>query len=134
MRRPDLTGTYTWHFVSDINKIEGIEEGVPYLVCFEEPDAEKASWHMVIARWFLEDTEISLTDKEGNAAANTVFRIRQTEHEFLFGCGGFDFVPLTNVEDEKVPNMAVTDSALSGWNWRARALHKKAKDQPPTTL
>lgn len=66
MRRPDLTGTYTWHFVSDINKIEGIEEGIPYLVCFEEPDAEKASWHMVIARWFLEDTEISLTDKEGS--------------------------------------------------------------------
>ena len=39
-----------------------------------------------------------------------------------------------HVEDEKVPNIAVTDSALSGWNWRARALHKKAKDQPPTTL
>ena len=39
-----------------------------------------------------------------------------------------------HVEDEKVPNMAVTDSALSGWNWSARALHKNAKDQPPTTL
>ena len=42
------------------------------------------------------DTILHITDKEGNAAANTVFRIRQTEHEFLFGCGAFDAMTAAN--------------------------------------
>ena len=30
-----LTGSYVWHYVSDENKITGVEEDRQYLVCFE---------------------------------------------------------------------------------------------------
>ena len=42
------------------------------------------------------ETILHITDKEGNAAANTVFSVRQTEHEFLFGCGAFDAMTAAN--------------------------------------
>ena len=42
------------------------------------------------------DTVLHITDKDGNAAANSVFKVRQTEHEFLFGCGAFDAMAAAN--------------------------------------
>lgn len=36
---------------------------------------------------------IRITGKDGNALSNAKVRIKQTNHEFLFGCGGFDFLP-----------------------------------------
>ena len=37
--------------------------------------------------------KVRFTDANGNALANAKIRVRQTEHAFLFGCGGFDFIP-----------------------------------------
>jgi len=42
------------------------------------------------------DTVLHITDKDGKAAANSVFKVRQTEHEFLFGCGAFDAMLAAN--------------------------------------
>ena len=43
-----------------------------------------------------------VTDANGMPVKNAKLRLLQKSHEFLFGCGGFDFIPLTNAEDEKV--------------------------------
>ena len=36
------------------------------------------------------------TDEQGQPLTNTFFRIEQTGHDFLFGCGAFDVLPYTN--------------------------------------
>ena len=36
------------------------------------------------------------TDRAGQPLANTLLRFEQTDHDFLFGCGAFDFLPRTN--------------------------------------
>lgn len=46
--------------------------------------------------------KIQLVDKEGNPLVNKTFSFNQTKHEFLFGCGAFDSLPLTaNLVPEK---------------------------------
>ena len=37
--------------------------------------------------------KVLFTDNEGKALANKEIRVSQTNHEFLFGCGAFDFLP-----------------------------------------
>ena len=44
--------------------------------------------------------------KDGNILANTEIKIRQTNHEFLFGCSAFDFVGKAKFEAEENPNPA----------------------------
>ncbi len=44
--------------------------------------------------------KIRVTDAQGAPMANTVLDLRQTSHEFLFGCGAFDAMPYVNPEDE----------------------------------
>lgn len=39
---------------------------------------------------------LRVVDEKGNAVKNTEFRAELTNHDFLFGCGAFDALPLTN--------------------------------------
>lgn len=39
---------------------------------------------------------LRVVDKAGNPVAGKKLTLRQTRHEFLFGCGAFDFLALTN--------------------------------------
>lgn len=39
---------------------------------------------------------LRITDQTGNIVANQRLTLRQTNHEFLFGCGAFDFLMYTN--------------------------------------
>lgn len=48
----NLNGTYIWHYVSNENKIEGIEAGVPHLVCVEITNEKVPAWKMGLAYWF----------------------------------------------------------------------------------
>ncbi len=48
---------------------------------------------------------ILFTDESGNPLAGKDIKIRQTGHEFLFGCGAFDVLPLTAPEGG--PNLAM---------------------------
>ncbi len=49
---------------------------------------------------------IHLTDMAGKPLANTTVRFKQTRHQFLFGSGAFDFVPLSNGFEIKNPETA----------------------------
>ncbi len=42
---------------------------------------------------------LHVTDGAGNAIANQTLKLKQTNHEFLFGCGAFDTLPYTNMPD-----------------------------------
>lgn len=42
---------------------------------------------------------LHVTDRHGNPVADTSLRLRQTKHEFLFGCGAFDFMAYANAAD-----------------------------------
>ena len=44
--------------------------------------------------------KLRIVDEQGNVVAGTKLTFRQTNHEFLFGCGAFDFVPYTNSVDQ----------------------------------
>ena len=44
---------------------------------------------------------IRFTDDEGRPLAGRRLKIEQISHEFLFGCGGFDFVDYFQAEDEE---------------------------------
>lgn len=62
--------------------------------------------------------------KDGKPFANTEVRLRQTNHEFLFGCGAFDFVGKAKLESEENPNPAalakykeITDKWLKVFNY-----------------
>lgn len=41
---------------------------------------------------------LRITDQTGNIVANQRLTLRQTNHEFLFGCGAFDFLAYTNFD------------------------------------
>ncbi|MCR4933460.1 MAG: endo-1,4-beta-xylanase, partial [Lachnospiraceae bacterium] len=48
--------------------------------------------------------KVKVVDKTGKALANTAVSFNLTNHEFLFGCGGFDALPLTsNQSVDKLP-------------------------------
>ena len=43
---------------------------------------------------------IRVVDEKGNAVKNTEFQAELRKHDFLFGCGAFDAIPLTNEKKE----------------------------------
>ena len=45
---------------------------------------------------------LHVTDAQGNPAAYTKLHIEQTEHDFLFGCGAFDMLPVTGDRKDDV--------------------------------
>lgn len=62
--------------------------------------------------------------KDGKVLADTELRLRQTNHEFLFGCGAFDFVGKAKFELDDNPNPAIlakykdiTDKWLKVFNY-----------------
>ncbi len=58
---------------------------------------------------------LRVTDQQGNPIANTRLRLQQTRHEFLFGCGAFDFMPYTNTVNtaDTIHTAGSTNSANS---------------------
>ncbi len=58
---------------------------------------------------------IQFKDAAGNVLANTEIKIKQTNHEFLFGCGGFDFIPYVMNGDENFKQ--ITESWLEIFNY-----------------
>lgn len=66
--------------------------------------------------------KVLFTDKEGKALANKQIRVSQTNHEFLFGCGGFDFLPYvtmgaTELQDAIDKWLAVFNYATLPFYW-----------------
>ncbi len=61
------------------------------------------------------NSRIRFTDSRGNAIANTGIDIRQSAHEFLFGCGAFDFIPYVTEGDEEYRQL--TESWLKIFNY-----------------
>ena len=49
---------------------------------------------------------LRVTDRQGNPVAAARLRLRQTKHEFLFGCGAFDFMAYANSDS---PNAGLKD-------------------------
>ena len=61
----DLNGNYTWHYVDNENKIEGIEAGAPHLVCVENINEKGPAWKMGLAYWFEKGDSLSIIDSKG---------------------------------------------------------------------
>ncbi|MBE5828373.1 MAG: 1,4-beta-xylanase [Butyrivibrio sp.] len=58
---------------------------------------------------------IRFVDGQGNPLCSQQVRIKQTNHEFLFGCGAFDFIPYVLDGDEE--HKKITDSWLEIFNY-----------------
>ncbi|MCR4648583.1 MAG: endo-1,4-beta-xylanase [Lachnospiraceae bacterium] len=58
---------------------------------------------------------IQFKDAAGNILANTEIKIKQTNHEFLFGCGAFDFMPYVMKGEENFKQ--ITESWLEIFNY-----------------
>jgi len=58
---------------------------------------------------------IRFTDEKGNALANRNINVQQVRHKFLFGCGGFDFIPYVMEGSEEYRE--VTESWLGIFNY-----------------
>lgn len=56
---------------------------------------------------------IRVVDEKGNAVKNTEFQAELKNHEFLFGCGAFDAIPLTN---EKRKMRSMRSAWANGWS------------------
>ncbi|MBO4651666.1 MAG: endo-1,4-beta-xylanase [Clostridiales bacterium] len=66
--------------------------------------------------------KVLFTDNEGKALANKEIRVSQTNHEFLFGCGAFDFLPYvtmgaTELQDAIDKWLAVFNYATLPFYW-----------------
>ena len=57
--------------------------------------------------------KLRIVDEQGNVVAGTRLTFRQTNHEFLFGCGAFDFLPYTNPADRK--DMSFLQDRVDKW-------------------
>ena len=58
---------------------------------------------------------IRFTDKGGNPLSNREISVKQKDHKFLFGCGGFDFMPFVMEGSEEFKQ--VTDAWLEIFNY-----------------
>ena len=58
---------------------------------------------------------IRFVDGQGNPLAGQKVRIKQTNHEFLFGCGAFDFIPYVMKGEDKYKQL--TDKWLEIFNY-----------------
>lgn len=56
---------------------------------------------------------LRITDQTGNIVANQRLTLRQTNHEFLFGCGAFDF--LAYADSDVAPNMSGLQDRIDKW-------------------
>ena len=56
---------------------------------------------------------IRFVDGQGNPLTGQQVRIKQTNHEFLFGCGAFDSVDLMKTSDEK--KKAFLEERMDKW-------------------
>ncbi len=59
--------------------------------------------------------KVRFTDGDGNPIINSKIGVKQTDHEFLFGCGGFDFIPFVMNGDEE--HRQITESWLEIFNY-----------------
>ena len=59
--------------------------------------------------------QIQFVDAQGKPLANKQVKIQQTKHEFLFGCGAFDFIPYVLNGDDFHKQM--TESWLDVFNY-----------------
>jgi hypothetical protein len=94
MRRPNLSGSYIWHYVSDIDKIEGVKEDQPYVVCFEGNGTDSSIWHIEVARWYEKDSEITLIDGNND---HHYFKIEQNGF-YLMNYKGTSIYRIRNVK------------------------------------
>lgn len=60
-----LSGTYTWHYVDNENKIKGPAGDCQYLVCSEQSTENGSVWHMDLCRWFVKGDEIKIFEPNG---------------------------------------------------------------------
>ncbi len=58
---------------------------------------------------------IQFKDASGRALASVPVRVRQINHEFLFGCGGFDFIPYVMKGEDRYKK--ITESFLEIFNY-----------------
>lgn len=56
---------------------------------------------------------LHITDQTGNIVANRRLTLRQTNHEFLFGCGAFDFIAYANSDSD--PKMDGLQEKIDKW-------------------
>ncbi len=56
---------------------------------------------------------LRITDKQGQPISEKKLFLKQTNHEFLFGCGGFDVIPYCN--NDKPENLAFLQSKVDKW-------------------
>lgn len=63
------------------------------------------------------EAAFKITDKDGKPLSGSSIKFRQTKHEFLFGCGAFDFVPKTNAGKFGIPEdkKALFDEKIEIW-------------------
>ena len=73
----NLNGTYSWHYVDNEEKAEGLEGNTQYLVCFECPTDKGSVWHMQLAYWFKKGEEVMIKESDG------------TPHHFVVDKDGF---------------------------------------------
>ena len=59
--------------------------------------------------------QLQFVDAQGKPLANKQIKVQQTKHEFLFGCGAFDFIPYVNEDKEGYKQL--TDSWLDLFNY-----------------
>lgn len=60
---------------------------------------------------------LHVTDRQGNPVAATRLRLRQTRHEFLFGCGAFDFMAYANSDSPDAGLKDRIDKWLALYNY-----------------
>ena len=59
--------------------------------------------------------QVQFRDEQGKAVSNQEIRVQQKRHQFLFGCGGFDFIPYVAGGDASYQQ--VTDDFLALFNY-----------------
>ena len=67
------------------------------------------------------EAKVQFLDAQGKPLANTKIDVNQTNHEFLFGCGAFDFVQFANPpksEEEKMPWFKTVEDQVKLYNTR----------------
>ncbi|MBP5491476.1 MAG: endo-1,4-beta-xylanase [Clostridiales bacterium] len=75
---------------------------------------------------------IQFKDEKGNPLSNQEIQVKQKKHDFLFGCGGFDFIPYVTKGDESYKE--VTESWLEIFNYATLPFYwgnyEKVEGQP----
>jgi len=59
--------------------------------------------------------KVQFTDEYGRVIANSEIKVSQVKHDFLFGCGGFDFIPYVMKGEDNYKE--ITESWLEIFNY-----------------